>query len=393
MLIDFVSKRTNGMSSINHEMILSDNHKTILKYFSEVGANFWNSLKLNYNSEYSESLFDKTNYYVKFFQTELLEIKTLELLLMEKKLTQIKMEQEEIFNYQKLIIEKELNIIKDIQIDKTYFLKKYKRFYQLVNYEVKNEQKDSNEKNDTKEKEYKYENLQYFNDKINDIIKDFLNVFDFYFLNKQLDKTKINFYLNTIPPDFFDIIVGKIFKSIDINEKFDKFTQDIFDFMNKFNANTDMFFPFELMKNSSFYDKDDVEQQKIFQSINGYEIYKTISEQKEIQLEVCKNNKIYQIELFNKETGNNYANCSGIYIKENTKLINKKPVYVNYPKERFISWSCGTWVLTGNQWLEEFIEKSKDTEFSFGSFHSSINSENSLHLSKWNEYWIECTFQ
>jgi hypothetical protein len=378
LLVDFVRKRVNGMLSINHEMIYSNNHRTILKYFSELGSNYWASLKLNYNYDSENSLFDKTNYYVKFYDTELLEVKTLELLLMEKNLNQIKSDQEDIRKNKIIMLKNEIkelnNIEKEIfSNDKTYYLKKYKRLYQLANIE------DSNKDN---KKKYKYNHLKYFNDNINDIIKDFLIVFDHQIDNKVLEINKINLWIKNIPSDFFNIIVNEIFTDIDINNKFDQLIHDIY----QLNENDTLYFSIQIMEKSSFYNKNNEKHQKIIQNIPGYENYKIISEQMKINTE--KNKNVIKIELFNKNDNNNYANCNGVYIKDNDKLINEYPTYVNIEKSRFIGWSCGCWVLTGMQWYEELIESTKIEKKGFGGFHSSINDSKFIHNSLWKEYLL-----
>jgi hypothetical protein len=387
LLVDFVRKRVNGMLSINHEMVYSNNHRTILKYFSELGSNYWVSLKLNYNYDSENSLFDKTNYYVKFYDTELLEVKTLELLLMEKNLNQIKSDQEEIRKNKILILKNEIKELNDskkeiFSNDKTYYLKKYKRLYQLANIEDINK---DNKKNS--EKTYKYNHLKYFNDNINDIIKDFLIVFDHSIGNIKVEQNKIILWIKNIPSDFFNIIVNEIFTDIDINNKFDQLIQDIY----QLNEKDTLYFSIHIMENSSFYDKNNVEHKKIITNIPGYDNYKIICEQKKINAE--KNKNVIKIELFNKIDNNNYANCNGVYIKDSVKLINEYPTYVNIEKSRFIGWSCGCWVLTGIQWYDEFVESTKIEEKSFGGFHSSTNDAKSVNNSIWKEYLIQCEFE
>jgi hypothetical protein len=382
LLIDFVRKRVNGMLSINHEMIYSNNHKTIIKYFSEIGFSFWLSLKLNYNFDSEILLFDKTNYYVKFYDTELLEVKTLEMILMEKSLNQIKLEQEEIRKNKILILSEEIDELNQYQNeifknDKTYYLKKYKRLYQLSNTYIKIDDK----------KEFKYTNLKYFNDNINDIIKDFLSVFDHSIDNKIIEKNKINLWIKNIPSDFFSIIVNEIFTDIDINNKFNQLLQDIY----QLNEKDTLYFSIQIMEKSSFYEENNEFHKKIIMSIPGYENYKIIMEEKKNNIDTKKN--VIKVELFNKNDNNNYANCNGIYIKHDSKLINGFPTYVNLEKNRFIGWSCGCWVLTGTQWYDEFIETSKNEKKSFGGFHSSINDSTSINNSKWKEYLIHCEYE
>ena len=376
LLVDFVRKRINGMLSINHEMIYSNNHRTILKYFFELGLSLWGSLNLNIDIDIEKTFFDKTNYYVKFYDTELLEVKTLELLLMEKSLNEIRLQKEENIIYKISILKKEINELNTIKNDffknnKTYFLKKYKRLYQLANIEI--------------QKEYKYGYLKYFNDNINDIIKDFLKEFDYTIDDKEVTKNKINLWIKNIPNNFLNIIVHDIFNDIDINKRFEQLIQDIY----QLNENDTLYFSIQIVEKSSFYNEHDEEHVKIITNIPGYENYKTICEQKKISI---NNNKdVIKLELFNKINNNNYANCNGIYVKD-TKLINDYPTYVNVEKSRFIGWSCGCWVLTGMQWYDEFVEGSKIEKKNFGGFHSSTNDSVKINNSKCNEYLIECEF-
>ena len=70
----------------------------------------------------------------------------------------------------------------------------------------------------------------------------------------------------------------------------------------------------------------------------------------------------------NKEGGDNYANCDGIYsLEESRGPINKKPIYINKEKDRFLAATGQTgWCITAMQYLDG-IEQQKFG--GFGGFH------------------------
>jgi len=80
-----------------------------------------------------------------------------------------------------------------------------------------------------------------------------------------------------------------------------------------------------------------------------------------------KDKKIISYHFETKETGDNYANCDGTYtLKEG--LINKKPIYINKEKDRFLG-AIGPsgWCITAMQYLDGIQEMKSGP---FGGFHS-----------------------
>ena len=80
-----------------------------------------------------------------------------------------------------------------------------------------------------------------------------------------------------------------------------------------------------------------------------------------------KEKKITSYLFETKENGNNYADCDGLYTLSEG-LINKKPIYINKEKDRFLA-ALGPsgWCITAMQYLEGIREMKTG---SFGGFHS-----------------------
>jgi hypothetical protein len=93
--------------------------------------------------------------------------------------------------------------------------------------------------------------------------------------------------------------------------------------------------------------------------------------------------------MVNKEQGANYANCDGMYERDNNHIVNSQGAFVNKKKARFIAWSNGGWILTGTEWLEDIVLQSDGkTDHYFGGFHASTNSDNSIESSHWDNYTV-----
>ena len=71
-LIDFVRKRRNGMTSVHHEILFYDNHRSMFNYYNKLGVKYLGNLGFQYSGETSENNYDKTIYHVKFYNTEIL---------------------------------------------------------------------------------------------------------------------------------------------------------------------------------------------------------------------------------------------------------------------------------------------------------------------------------
>lgn len=80
-----------------------------------------------------------------------------------------------------------------------------------------------------------------------------------------------------------------------------------------------------------------------------------------------KEKKITSYLFETKENGNNYADCDGLYTLSEG-LINKKPIYINKEKDRFLgALGPSGWCITAMQYLEGIQEMKTG---SFGGFHS-----------------------
>ena len=72
----------------------------------------------------------------------------------------------------------------------------------------------------------------------------------------------------------------------------------------------------------------------------------------------------------NKPEGENYANCDGTYYERGR--LNERPYFVNDAKQRWVGWNGSSWVITGNQWLNEIV---RDQIKGYGGFHSGTGDD------------------
>ena len=84
--------------------------------------------------------------------------------------------------------------------------------------------------------------------------------------------------------------------------------------------------------------------------------------------------KSRKIHLKVKQGAKNYATCDGTYIEHG--VLNQKHFYVNQEKYRWLGWNGSSWVITGNQHLEEFVltQKKNYGGFHFGSIKDELQS-------------------
>jgi len=203
--------------------------------------------------------------------------------------------------------------------------------------------------------------------------------------NEKILKDNILFYFNVIHDDFFLYICKLILDSYITTQLFNKLLNDIYILTSKY-TKLDKYSEIIFIKESQFYAEDNTYIENILNKINHYDEYKNIEETQKMRELNKQYENIISFELINKPNNNNYANCCGIYKLNTSKLINKKPIYECLEKQRFIGYSGGIWILTGCQWLDALIEESVDGNKNFGGFHSSINSDIIIGLSKWKEY-------
>ena len=81
-----------------------------------------------------------------------------------------------------------------------------------------------------------------------------------------------------------------------------------------------------------------------------------------------------------KPSGNNYADCSGVYAVD-SRTVNGKPVYINSAKSRFLAYSrSGGWVITGTQYLDGIVSSGG----SFGGFHGNSGADPTAAWANYN---------
>ena len=397
-LIDFVRKRRNGMTSIHHEILFYDNHRSMFNYYNKLGVKYLGNLGFKYSNEITENNYDKTIYHVKFYNTKELEKVTLMNIVQEKTIKQLLLESDKIIEE---ICKKEIEQ-KDEETE-----------FEVVGI-IKNEEetKEEKEENEKKEKEEKEENEKkeklYVKNKKRNSIYVILQKYKYYFgylenRNETLDIQKIrflkntlkeddkleneelNYYFSKIQDDFLLLIVNDILESIDMEERYETLIVDIKNLTSSIDEKNN--FPeIEFIKNSNFYiDNDTINS--ILNKIPKYESYKNIKEQENEKKLYKKYKNITKIELVNKANGNNYAACDGVYIIDENQLINEQGVFINKKKNRFIANCNGGWILTSTEYLKAIIEESVGkTDHYFGGFHASISTDAPIALSKWKEY-------
>lgn len=100
-------------------------------------------------------------------------------------------------------------------------------------------------------------------------------------------------------------------------------------------------------------------------------------------------NKVLSYNFELKENGNNYAICDGLYVLKKGSMINKKPIYINKEKDRFLAALGPTgWCITAMQYLDGIIEMKTG---SFGGFHSGGGV--SPDYGKWPNYNVSVVDQ
>ena len=356
-LIDFVRKRRNGMTSVHHEILFYDNHRSMFNYYNKLGVKYLGNLGFQYSGETSENNYDKTIYHVKFYNTEILEKVTLTNIVQEKTIKQLLLESDEII--QEICKQEKM----DFNIKRRHsiyiILQKYKYYFNYLenNNETTNIQKIRFLKNTLK-------------------------------ADNKLNEDNLNHYLSKIQDEYLLYVVNDILNSLDMEERYELLINDINNLSTLINK-TDVFAEIKFIENSNFYNENETIN-NILNKIKNYDSYKNIK-QRENERELFEEYKnITKIELVNKASGNNYASCDGIYVIDKSKLVNKQPIFINEGKQRFIANSNGSWILTANQYLDAIIEESKDkTTHYFGGFHASTTSDAPIALSKWKEYDID----
>tara|TARA_B100001094_G_scaffold323641_1_gene374880 strand:- start:252 stop:2054 length:1803 start_codon:yes stop_codon:yes gene_type:complete len=359
-LIDFVRKRQNSMTSIHHEILFDNNHKTMFNYYNNLGSKYLGNLGFEYINQSTETYHDKTIYNVVFYSTNDLEKTTIKNIVEEKSVGQMLRETKDIINNIETT-NSELEFKGKYEYYILYVVfQKYKHYIDL--FEIKKESKKT------------------FFEKL---LKKFGKI-----IAPSKESAIIRFFLKT-HHEFLMYIINNILNSIHIEESLEKLIDDAVS-LAEMVEEQDQYIDIKYIVESQFYNKDNqnILEKNFPDKFKKYQNKQNIEENK-------KKNEIYKnttsIDLINKEDGNNYANCDGRYVLYISKKVNGQGVYINEIKNRFIGYSAGTWILTGIQWLENIIEESKNlNNHGFGGFHASISkTEVPIALSKWSEYYVE----
>lgn len=356
-LIDFVRKRHNGMTSIHHEILFYDNHRSMFNYYNKLGVKYLGKLGFQYSNETTENNYDKTIYHVKFYDTEALEKVTLMNIVHEKSINQLVIESDEIIK--EICKDEKMNFDLKRRHSIHIILQKFKYYFNYVqdDNETKNIQKVRFIKNTLKE-------------------------------DNKISKNNLNHYLSKIQDEFLLYVVNDILNSLDMDERYELLINDINN-LSTIIDKTDVFSEIEFIKNSNFYIDNDIIN-SILNKIPKYETYKNIKERENEKKLYKKYKNITKIELVNKVNGNNYASCDGIYNIDETQIVNKQPIFLNTKKKRFIANSNGGWILTSTEYLKAIIDESVNkTDHYFGGFHASTTSDAPIAMSKWKEYDID----
>ena len=211
-------------------------------------------------------------------------------------------------------------------------------------------------------------------------------------------------YVEKTPDEYLYIMVENIMNSIDIRKAMDEYLYDIRNLTRyielpssnskKSGRKMDMFMECSFICESDYYqslseDKQARINKDILSVTKGYDKYDI--QQKEIKQQKIEEETqdIEFIRVSNKPDGGNYASCDGCYMRDENYKVNGTPVFVNEYKSRFIAKSGSTWIITGTQWMEDIVEEStKKSNHSFGGFHASTNTSNSIITATWKDYEI-----
>lgn len=359
-LIDFVRKRQNGMTSIHHEILFYDNHRSMFNYYNKLGTKYLGRLGFEYTKESNETHHDKTIYHVNFHKTSELEKITLINIVEEKPIDQLLEESKQVID--ELLDTENVEFTNDNKQTLYIVLQKYKYYFKF------------------------FEGVSYMNSKkitfFKHLLKAIYKIIDIKYEN-------IECYLSKTNDEFILHIVNDILNSIDMESKFSLLINDI-DKLTKLVPTNDIYADIRYIKDSSYF-VETKEVNDILDKVPNYKIYKNICQKDEDKKIYEEYKNIKSVELINKKDGNNYASCSGVYNCDDASIVNKKYIYINKTKTRFIGYTEGSWILTSTEWLQAIIEESKNkNDHGFGGFHSTISSgEVPIALSKWKEYDIK----
>jgi hypothetical protein len=86
-----------------------------------------------------------------------------------------------------------------------------------------------------------------------------------------------------------------------------------------------------------------------------------------------------------KRGGENYANCDGTYVMDDTVILNDMPIYVNRQKHRFAgAHKNGSWCITSLDYLAMILREQKEY---FGGFHGSSEGKYPSNA-RWDQYHV-----
>ena len=271
LLIDFVRKRSNGMISINHEVINSNIHKTIFNHLTELSNEFNLGIKLNLDYKNIESFYDKTIYRVIFYPTTELEFKTLQYYIIEKSVDAYKkdLDKEIESRERKTIVCNTVSkskkkcylnsnvynvALQDDIFD--FYENKYKnyllKFYKL-NKLIKNDKLVSDNNID----------IENFNKNKVKIFMDYLDAFSRFFKIYH----ELEYWDDVVNPDFDEFIISLILDSNDIERETVKFIKDI---KMCIGYEKQQYPGIEIILNSTFYKKNKNKIQEILEKDTQY---------------------------------------------------------------------------------------------------------------------------
>uniref|UniRef100_A0A6C0FBM5 Uncharacterized protein n=1 Tax=viral metagenome TaxID=1070528 RepID=A0A6C0FBM5_9ZZZZ len=220
----------------------------------------------------------------------------------------------------------------------------------------------------------------------------------------EIQSFKMDTYVEKTPDEYLYIMVENIMNSIDIRKAMDEYLCDIRHLTRyielpssnskKSGRKMDMFMECSFICESDYYqslskDKQARINKDILSVTKGYDKYDI--QQKEIKQQKIEEETqdIEFIRVSNKPDGGNYASCDGCYVRDENYKVNGTPVFINEYKSRFIARSGSTWIITGTQWMEAIVEESMEkSNHSFGGFHASTNTSNSIITATWKDYEI-----
>jgi hypothetical protein len=225
--------------------------------------------------------------------------------------------------------------------------------------------------------------------------------------NDDIRSFKMDTYVEKTSDEYIHMMVEHIMNSIDIGKAMDEYLSDIRRLTRDIEPPSssckasgkklDVFMECSFICESQYYESLSEGKTKdaigdILSKMKDYDKYSMRQRDAAREKLESETSDVDFIRVSSKPDAGNYASCDGYYMRDENSKVNGIAVFINEYKHRFIGRAGDTWIITGTQWLDGIIEESVKTPgFSFGGFHSSTNTSNSIITATWKDYEIFVT--